>query len=364
MFDWLEGRSPRPDPARSPVFRPLMLAQAITEPDFAALDPSEVIAEWKWDGVRVQIASLADDVRVFSRAGDDITGAFPDVAEAFRGRPAVLDGELLVVRAGDVRPFDDVQQRLNRKKVSQRLLESFPAHVRLYDLLFDGAEDIRSLSLVERRSRLAAWFARERPAAASVSEMLAFESFAALKALWANSRQPGIEGVMLKRRTSPYLAGRPEGHWFKWKRAPLTADCVLLYAERGSGKRSSYYSDCTFGAWRAAHTGDDELVPVGKTNSGLTDQELLRLDRWVRENTVERFGPVRQVRPALVLEIAFDAIQPSARHKSGIAMRFPRVHRIRWDKPAVQADRLETLSALTANCSADRRFGVAAKGRQ
>ena len=176
--------------------------------------------------------------------------------------------------------------------------------------------------------------------------MVTFESFTALTVVWAAARRNGIEGLMLKRRSSPYIAGRPKGHWFKWKRAPLTADCVLMYAQRGSGKRSSYYSDYTFGAWRGVEGSADELVPVGKAYSGFTDKELLLLDRWVRENTLEQFGPVRSVAPALVLEIAFDAIQPSTRHKSGIAMRFPRVHRIRWDKPAGEADRLETFADL------------------
>jgi DNA ligase-1 len=148
---------------------------------------------------------------------------------------------------------------------------------------------------------------------------------------------------MLKRLASPYIAGRPKGHWWKWKRNPLTADCVLLYAQRGSGKRSSYYSDYTFGAWTTTADGTPELVPVGKAYSGFTDEELLTLDRFVRNNTTDRFGPVRAVTPSLVLEIAFDAVQPSTRHRSGIAMRFPRVARIRWDKPAAEADTLETL---------------------
>ena len=156
------------------------------------------------------------------------------------------------------------------------------------------------------------------------------------------ARENGIEGLMLKRKASPYLAGRPKGHWFKWKRAALTLDCVLMYAQRGSGKRSSYYSDYTFGVWK----DDRELVPVGKAYSGFTDEELLRLDRWIRNNTVEHFGPVKAVKPALVLEVAFDAVQPSTRHKSGIAMRFPRIHRIRWDKPAAEADVLDTLKGM------------------
>jgi DNA ligase-1 len=345
LFQWLEGRGKRPDPGQKPVFRPVMLAHPIEDGDWPLLDPQDFIAEWKWDGIRVQIASVKNQVRIFSRAGDEISAGFPDVAEAFLGRHGVLDGELLIVEQGQVRPFNDLQQRLNRKTVTEKMIEQYPAHVRLYDLLFDGAEDIRTLSFDERRRRLEDWFARTRPPAADVSEIVAVESFEALERLWNSTRENGIEGLMLKRRSSPYLAGRPKGHWFKWKRAPLTADCVLMYAQRGSGKRSSYYSDYTFGAWRDAD-GGAELVPVGKAYSGFTDEELLRLDRWIRNNTVERFGPVRSVKPELVLEVAFDAIQPSSRHKSGIAMRFPRVHRIRWDKPAGEADRLDTLVRL------------------
>jgi DNA ligase-1 len=348
LFQWLEGRGPRPEPGQRPVFRPVMLAHPLEDADWVMLKPQDFVAEWKWDGIRVQIASVGDQVKVFSRAGDDISAAFPDVAEAFYGRHGVLDGELLVVKDGEVKPFNDLQQRLNRKTVTERMIEEYPAHVRLYDLLFDGPEDLRALGFAARRQRLEDWFTRGRPAAADVSDIVAIESFEALKALWNSTREHGIEGLMLKRLASPYLAGRPKGHWYKWKRAPLTADCVLMYAQRGSGKRSSYYSDYTFGAWRKNDNGADELVPVGKAYSGFTDEELLTLDRWIRNNTIERFGPVRAVKPALVFEVAFDAIQPSSRHKSGIAMRFPRIHRIRWDKPAEEADRLETLVKLMA----------------
>jgi DNA ligase-1 len=178
-----------------------------------------------------------------------------------------------------------------------------------------------------------------------VSALVPFEHFAELEAKWQGARENGIEGLMLKRRASPYLAGRPKGHWYKWKRAALTIDCVLMYAQRGSGKRSSYYSDYTFGVW-TERVGASELVPVGKAYSGYTDQELLDLDRWIRNHTRQSFGPVRQVEPGLVLEVAFDAVQRSSRHKSGVAMRFPRIYRIRWDKPAAEADRLETLMKL------------------
>ena len=187
---------------------------------------------------------------------------------------------------------------------------------------------------------------RTRRARTDISPMIDFASIGELEALWAGARETGIEGLMLKRRDSPYIAGRPKGHWYKWKRAPLTLDAVLMYAQRGSGKRSSYYSDYTFGAWRTSENGEPELVPVGKSYFGFTDEELRQLDAFVRNHTVDSFGPVRQVEPKLVFEVAFDSVHRSTRHKSGVAMRFPRIHRIRWDKPAEEADRLETLQAM------------------
>jgi DNA ligase-1 len=211
----------------------------------------------------------------------------------------------------------------------------------LYDILFDGAEDLRPLPFDARRRRLEQFFERSRPARMDLSEQIAFENIAALASLRDGARAASIEGLMLKRSDSAYLPGRPKGLWWKWKRDPLTIDAVLMYAQRGHGKRSSYYSDYTFGLWRE----DGELVPVGKAYFGFTDAELMFLDRWIRNNTVARFGPVREVSRGLVLEIAFDAAQLSGRHKSGVALRFPRVARIRNDKPPAEADRLETLMA-------------------
>jgi DNA ligase-1 len=250
------------------------------------------------------------------------------------------------MRDGAVAPFNDLQQRLNRKSVSRRLLKHHPAHCRLYDALVIEGEDLRPRPFVERRASLERWHARVRPRRTDLSQLIPIASREEIVRIWRDTRAIGIEGLMLKRRRSPYLAGRPKGHWFKWKRAALTLDCVLIYAQRGSGKRSSYYSDYTFGAWTTRADGTSELTPVGKAYSGYTDAELLEIDRWIRANTTERFGPVRAVRPELVLEVAFDAVQRSTRHKSGVAMRFPRIHRIRWDKPAREADRLETLVAL------------------
>jgi DNA ligase-1 len=345
LFLWLDGEGPRPDPGAHPVFRPVMLAHPIEEGDRGGLDARDFVAEWKWDGIRVQVAAHGPEVRVFSRAGDDISAAFPEIRGAFMNRDVVVDGELLVMRAGEIAPFNDLQQRLNRKSVTPAMMRAYPAHVRLYDLLLTYGEDLRPLPFVERRARLDAWHAAEGPRLTDVSPLVPFETFDDLDRIWANVRAAGIEGLMLKRRDSPYVAGRVKGLWWKWKRAPLTLDCVLMYAQRGSGKRSSYYSDYTFGVWRAAADGR-ELVPVGKAYSGFTDEELLALDRFIRTNTLERFGPVRHVAPRVVLEVAFDAVFASSRHKSGVAMRFPRIHRIRWDKPAEEADTLETVMAL------------------
>ncbi len=346
LFAWLEGRAARPDPGSKPVFRPVMLAHPVEDEDWAKMMPQDFFAEWKWDGIRVQIAARHGEVRIFSRQGDDISGSFPEIHSAFLAHDCVADGELLVMRNGAIAPFNDLQQRLNRKAVTARMLKAYPAHVRLYDLLFDGAEDVRPLSFADRRTRLEAWHRTHHPPLSDVSPLVGFESFEELTRLWASARDEGIEGLMLKRRDSAYQAGRIKGQWYKWKRAALTLDCVLMYAQRGSGKRSSFYSDYTFGAWRPGHGGTPELVPVGKAYSGFTDEELKRLDKWIREHTTETFGPVRAVEPGMVLEVAFDAVQPSSRHKSGVAMRFPRVHRIRWDKPAAEADTLATVKSL------------------
>jgi DNA ligase-1 len=352
LFRWLEGRAERPDPRDAPVFRPLMLAHPLEDADVAALDPSQWRAEWKWDGIRVQLTAGPGGRRVFSRAGEDVSGAFPEIVEAMDFH-AVLDGELLVIReGGQVAPFADLQQRLNRKAVTPRMQRDYPVGVRLYDLLLDGDEDLRPLPFDERRRRLEEWAERVRPARMDLSSQIAFASFAQLAEIRAGARAASIEGLMLKRADSPYLAGRVKGLWWKWKRDPLSIDAVMMYAQRGHGKRSSYYSDYTFGLWRPDGEGGEELVPVGKAYSGYTDQELVWLDRWIRNHTVSRFGPVREVEKALVLEVIFDAAQLSNRHKSGVALRFPRILRIRKDKPAGEADRLENLMNLVEKSTA------------
>lgn len=345
LFAWLDGSAPAPDVSDRITFRPLMLANPLDEPDLASMDPAAYAAEWKWDGIRVQLAARQGRGRIFSRTGDEIGAAFPDIAETL-SFDAVLDGELLVCRGGAVAPFNDLQQRLGRKTVSTAMLRKHPAHVRLYDILFDEGEDLRDLPFDDRRARLEAWYTRSKPPRMDLSPKVGFENWEELAALRAGARAGGIEGLMLKRRDSVYVAGRPKGPWFKWKRDALTADCVVMYAQRGHGRRSSFFSDYTFGCWRLGDDGAVELVPVGKAYFGFTDEELAQLDRWVRNNTTDRFGPVRAVTPKLVFEVAFDSVHRSSRHKSGMAMRFPRVHRIRWDKPAREADRLETLLAM------------------
>ena len=345
LFDWLEGRSERPDVSNLPVFRPLMLANPLEESDFDGLDLEAFAVEWKWDGIRVQVVMRNGAVRIFSRTGDDISHSFPELTAAFQFE-AIVDGELLVVRDGKVAPFSDLQQRLNRKSVSAKMMRDYPVHVRLYDALEVDGVDLREQTLDARRRRLTEWHQSVAPDLTDLSETLAIQDTAQLHDIWWNTREAAIEGLMLKKRSSPYLAGRPKGHWFKWKRAPLTLDCVMMYAQRGSGRRSSYYSDYTFGAWRENDKGQLELVPVGKAYSGFTDDELMQLDKWVRNHTIDRYGPVRSVEAAIVLEVAFDSVHWSKRHKSGVAMRFPRIHRIRWDKPANEADRLENLIQL------------------
>ena len=342
LFAWLEGRGETPFTRSRPTFHPVMLAQALEEKDHAAITPAAFAAEWKYDGIRVQVVASASGRALYSRSGDDIGASFPEVL-ARADFDAVLDGELLVLAGEQMGTFNDLQQRLNRKAPTKMMLADSPAHIVLYDLLVEDGEDVRPLTFADRRARLEAWVQRRRPAGMAVSPLLTFESFDALAQLRHDSQgQTGpIEGIMLKRRDSAYLAGRPSGLWYKWKREPKLVDAVMMYAQRGSGKRSSFYSDYTFGLWRG-----NELLPIGKAYFGFTDEELKQLDRWVRHHTLQSFGPVREVEKALVLEIAFDAVNRSTRHKSGYALRFPRIHRIRWDKPAQEADRMEALAVL------------------
>ncbi len=362
LFAWLENRGAKPAPARHAPFRPVMLAHPLiakakrADPDAidpATITPETFAAEWKWDGVRVQAASEAGVRRLYTRTGEDISHTFPDVLAAMTFEGA-LDGELLVrAENGNAAPFNELQQRLNRKTVSKKLMTERPAFMRVYDVLVVGDDDLRASPFRDRRARLEAFLAPLDPARFDASPLVPFASFEELANRRAQPPAPEIEGLMLKRWDSLYEAGRPKGPWFKWKRDPYLVDAVLLYAQRGHGKRSSFYSDFTFGVWRMTEDGERELTPVGKAYFGFTDDELKLLDKYVRDHTIDRFGPVRAVTAnatqGLVLEVAFEGLNRSARHKSGLAMRFPRINRIRWDKPAAEADGLEILQALVSS---------------
>jgi ATP-dependent DNA ligase len=367
LFAWLEGRAEKPASSDPAPFRPPMLAHALDDADLAGLVAGDFLAEWKWDGIRVQ-AVAAQQVggtiaRLYSRTGEDISKSFPDLLDALH-LPGAIDGELLITRDRRVQSFNVLQQRLNRKTVTPKLLTEFPAHLRAYDLLADGGEDLRERPFAERRARLESFVARLNDERVDLSPLVPFTTWDELIVARKNPAAAGagddataVEGVMLKRRDALYLPGRPKGPWWKWKRDPFIIDAVLMYAQRGHGKRSSYYSDYTFGVWTRGD-GGDELVPVGKAYFGFTDEELLQIDRFVRRNTTDRFGPVREVvhKPdqGLVLEVAFEGLQRSTRHKSGLAMRFPRINRLRWDKPPGEADRLERLETMIARIEQGR----------
>jgi DNA ligase-1 len=361
LFAWLEGRADKPASGDPAPFRPAMLAHALDEADLAALDPAQFMAEWKWDGIRVQAVAARRDgatlARLYSRTGEDISKSFPDLIDALR-LPGAIDGELLIMRDRRVQSFNVLQQRLNRRSVTAKLMAEFPAHLRAYDLLADGEEDLRELAFAERRARLEQFIARLDESRIDLSPLVPFTTWEDLAtarkapaSAGAGKDADAVEGIMLKRSDSLYVPGRPKGPWWKWKRDPFIVDAVLMYAQRGHGKRSSYYSDYTFGVWTRGAEGD-ELVPVGKAYFGFTDEELLQIDRFVRRNTIDRFGPVREVvhepDAGLVLEVAFEGLQRSTRHKSGLAMRFPRINRLRWDKPPGEADRLERLETILA----------------
>ena len=343
LLQWLDGAGPKPDVSQKITFHPVMLSHPIDAETLAALHLPDWHAEWKYDGIRVQLVSSSHGRALFSRTGEDISEGFPDLLAAIDFE-AVLDGELLVGRDGEIGSFNELQQRLNRRKPSRKLIETLPSMLMVYDALALDGQAVVDLTLAERRRALEDWFgaaARER---LQLSELLTFENTAELQALRSRadrSAHDHIEGLMLKNRHGAYVPGRPKGQWFKWKRDPLQVDAVMMYAQRGSGKRSSFYSDYTFGVWSG-----DQLLPIGKAYSGFTDEELKRLDHWIRNNTTGRFGPVREVERGLVLEVAFDDLHRSPRHKSGIALRFPRISRIRWDKPAAEADTLDRVKAL------------------
>ena len=345
LFDWLEGRADKPQSQGRAVFKPLMLANPLEQADKASMALDDYQIEWKWDGARVQLVSAQDGVRLFSRSGDDISAAFPEMVcqQNFFG---VLDGELLAGTPNALGSFNDLQQRLNRKKPSAKLQADKPVFMRCYDMLMTGGDDIRHLPLQDRRVALAQNLADISNERLDLSPLIAVQDWDALEKIRKNCRMDSlIEGVMIKRKSAPYQHGRIKGQWYKYKRDPHFADLVILYAQRGHGRRSSKYSDFTFGAWQDTQQGRI-LVPVGKAYSGFSDAELNKLDKFVRDHTVAKFGPVREVEQKLVIEAAFDSLHISTRHKSGVAMRFPRFHAIRWDKDPEEADSLDDLKKL------------------
>jgi DNA ligase-1 len=348
LFDWLEGKVDKPDVSKKITFQPVMLAHPIGPDELAQINSQCWQAEWKYDGIRAQLVCNENGKALFSRTGDDISGSFPDLLESIDedNISGVFDGELLAMQATQINSFNQLQQRLNKNKPSKKLMQEIPVGMMLYDALFIDGIDLRGQVLRQRVLTLTDWFKKQSIQQPLIkllrlSEPLLFNNLRELHALRdkANTSNNGfIEGLMLKNSNSLYVAGRPKGQWYKWKRDAKLVDAVVMYAQRGHGKRSSFYSDYTFGCWQ-----DDKLLPIGKAYSGFTDDELKQIDKWIRNNTIGRFGPVKEVKKELVFEVAFDSVHHSKRHKSGVALRFPRIHRIRWDKPASEADLLTTL---------------------
>ena len=337
--------SPQLDSDETPIARPFPFHLA-HQMDFApdTLGPvHDWQAEWKWDGIRAQVIKRQDKVFIWSRGEDLITERFPEIAEAAEELPngTVLDGEILPWRDGRVLPFTELQRRIGRKNLSAKILAEVPVILQCYDLLEYEGNDIRSFEFKTRREFLEKTISELSERTRSVFHVTVSVdagSWEHLAEQRETSRSLGVEGFMLKHRSSPYRVGRHRGEWWKWKIDPLTVDAVLIYAQKGSGKRSNLFTDYTFGVWKG-----DELVPFAKAYSGLTDAEIRKVDRFVRDNTLETFGPVRSVKPQLVFELAFEAIQRSTRHKSGVAVRFPRIARWREDKQIKDADSLETI---------------------
>jgi DNA ligase 1 len=349
MGDWQPGtrfwqslhaaESPRSDPA---VPYPFFLASPLEGDPSQLGERSAWQAEWKWDGIRGQLIRRAGECHLWSRGEEKMTERFPEIVDAAGSLPegVVLDGEVVAWKDGHVQPFALLQQRIGRKKLTAAILESVPVRFLAYDLLELGGKDFRAEALRDRRAQLEKILAAASPLL-QVSPLLTDETWEQLAAARAASRERNVEGLMLKALDSGYGTGRQRGAWWKWKIAPHSFDAVMIYAQPGQGRRSNLYTDYTFGVWR-----DHELVPVAKAYSGLSNPEIEQLDRWIRAHTVEKFGPVRSVEPTQVFELAYEGIAASGRHKSGIALRFPRILRWRVDKPASEADTLANLQAV------------------
>ncbi|MCA9545467.1 MAG: ATP-dependent DNA ligase [Myxococcales bacterium] len=342
--------APRSDAAERPPGQPFpyYLASPVDGDPAAALGERDAwLAEWKWDGIRGQLIRRAGEVFLWSRGEELVTEGFPEIVQAARALPdgLVLDGEILALEslagpAVQPRPFADLQRRLNRKRVGKTLLAQVPVGFVAYDLLEQGGRDVRSEPQAARRDRLEAALAAP-PEGLLLSPLVAGATWAELADLRASARDRATEGLMLKHRDAPYQVGRVRGGWWKWKLDPLTIDAVLIYAQAGHGRRATLFTDYTFAVWDG-----DALVPVAKAYSGLDDAQIQELDRWIRRNTVEKFGPVRSVPAHHVFEIAFEGVRESKRHKAGVAVRFPRISRWRRDKTPQQADALADVRAL------------------
>ncbi|HET6436014.1 MAG TPA: ATP-dependent DNA ligase [Xanthomonadaceae bacterium] len=323
---------------------PFFLASPLEAAPESLGDIGDWLLEWKWDGIRLQLIRREGEIALWSRGEERLDGRFPEIEAAAASLPSgtVLDGELLAWDAGDAPlPFTALQPRIQRRKPGPKLLAQVPARVLAYDLLEYDGEDLRERPLAERRARLEGLLVAHADPRIVASPRVAADDWAEADRLRLDARARGVEGLMLKRLDSPYRVGRRRGDWWKWKIDPLTVDAVLVYAQAGHGRRSTLYTDYTFALWDG-----DALVPVAKAYSGLDDREILALDQWIRANTVQRFGPVRSVRAAQVFELGFEAVNRSTRHKSGLAVRFPRILRWRHDKPAAEADRVDALRVL------------------
>jgi DNA ligase-1 len=321
---------------------PFFLAHPLEAGPEVLGDAADWQAEWKWDGIRAQLIRRSGRTFLWTRGEELVTERYPELAAGGDRLPdgTVLDGEILPWRDGRVLPFAELQRRIGRKSIGKKLLQEVPVVLMCYDLLESGGADVRERPLSERRQLMDDAVSQSGETLLP-SPTIGAVSWEDLGRVWDESRSRSVEGMMLKRRSSPYRVGRVRGDWWKWKVAPYTVDAVLIYAQRGSGKRASLYTDYTFGLWEGGR-----LVPFAKAYSGLTDEEIRQVDRFVRNHTVEKFGPVRTVTPELVFELAFEGIQRSTRHKSGVAVRFPRMLKWRTDKTAQDADTLESLRRM------------------